>query len=648
MFGFSPSYLPSWVIAQFTDSPWRFITALSLLTCFLTGVFVILFCWEIKLSPLAALIGSSLATSPPFMYWLTFPMFLAVWCWATGALWAVTRLDRNPDLVGWSVLTFSIYSLLMTGYPQFVVYHAYILAGYGLYLAYRKQQLGWLEVGRFMLLSASALIVGAALALPVYIDLANTLSESLRVAPEPSFFSAILPSLGTLNEIFRFILLIVIPEIFGNPIDSSYPFTYDGSSVTPLFIFFATIGLVVSFRKSFGWLLAVVILLLLTIIHPLHALGVKYFGFNISRTVPLSCFFLPLTIIVVYGADALVKRSIPGELSRVVWLAAATVLAVIVVGLGFGLTNAIPIRWGIVLGMLILVALFVAQNKQTHPALLIAALFTVMMMDSYPLMLHQNPARIATTSPVVEKIRANLPSGSRFAVIAPGSYVLPPNLNAGLGLPSIHSYNSLSSRRYHTLIKSLGGEMLTYGRWNGYISPDFNSEMFWISNTSLLLSHIMLTHENLEYLGVVSDLHLYKVISRMGDSLQFRAIQTKVDIDGLQITDPRLLPRYNSTKVLDQGDLLEFVVTPGIPSVLMLSQMFHRDWEAQQLGKDGWVQAKTTAINGVFQGVFLSQDAQRVRLEFKPYARYALIANFVWLILLAIIMIKRNLHKTRI
>ena len=29
--GFSKTYLPSWIIAQFTDNPWRFITLLSLL-----------------------------------------------------------------------------------------------------------------------------------------------------------------------------------------------------------------------------------------------------------------------------------------------------------------------------------------------------------------------------------------------------------------------------------------------------------------------------------------------------------------------------------------------------------------------------------------------------------------------------------------
>jgi len=53
--GFSPAYFPSWVIAHFTDSPWRFVTVLSLLTCFFAGAFVILFCREIARRLLAKL-----------------------------------------------------------------------------------------------------------------------------------------------------------------------------------------------------------------------------------------------------------------------------------------------------------------------------------------------------------------------------------------------------------------------------------------------------------------------------------------------------------------------------------------------------------------------------------------------------------------
>ena len=203
--GLSPAYLPSWAIATLTNSPWRFMTALSLFHCFLSGLFVILLCRETGLRPLAGLIaGSSLATSPLFMYWLTFPMFAAAWCWGAGALWALARLAKNSDLVGWSTLAFSCYNLLMAAYPQLVVFHAYILAGFGACLALRKRRLGTIAAGRFLAVAASAVAVGVILALPVYVDLADARAESARVAPDPSFFTASLPTFGTLTDVLAF------------------------------------------------------------------------------------------------------------------------------------------------------------------------------------------------------------------------------------------------------------------------------------------------------------------------------------------------------------------------------------------------------------------------------------------------------------
>ncbi len=636
--GFSPAYLPSWIVSRFTHNPWRFMTILSLGTCFLAGFFVILFCREKGLSPLAGLIaGTGLASSPLFMYWLTFPMFPAVWCWSAGALWAATRIARKPDLASWGVLAFSAYSLLMAAYPQPVVFQAYLLGGYGLYLTRRKLQYGWNDAGRFCAICVSALIVGAALALPVYMDLTHISAESARVAPPPSFFTVVLPTMGSVADALHFFVLGTMPQLFGNPIATSYPFPYDGLSVTPIVMFFAVIGMFCSSRETWGWWMAIGVLCLLAFVHPLYVLGVEYLGFNLSRSTPLGSILLPLTIIVAYGADALVVRGDARRISRAVLTAAGVVAGAIVVALAFGLAQAAPVHWGAALAMSVLVPMLVIQQRRTRPYGLLAAVVIIMAVISYPLMLRQNPAQIATTSPLVEKVRANLPPGSRFAIAAPGLTVLPPNLNAELGLPSIHSYNSLSSRRYQALISALGGQVLTYGRWNGSISPDYDGAMFWMSNIGLMLSPKKLSDGNLEYVGEASGVDLYKVISRMGDSLQVVRPWTTVEAEGLHIADPRLLPTHTSSKLLDKGDLLEFGVTPGAQSVLVLSQKFDRDWQAHVFSRSGWAPAETTVVNGVFQGVLLPGDAQRVRLEFRPYGRYAWIAHVFWLFLLALL-----------
>lgn len=639
--GFSPAYMSTWLISKGTDNPWKYITILSLGTCFLAGLFILLFAREAGLSPLSGLIaGLGLAASPLFMYWLTFPMFPAVWCWAAGALWAVTRLAKRPDILGWGVLAFSGYSLLMTAYPQPVVFHAYLLGGYGLWLAYHQARVSRLELAKFLTLAASALVVGAALAFPVYRDLFILSSESARVAPDPSFFTMVLPKFASFAELVRFFVLSTVPEIFGNPIAPSFPFSYDGLSVTLIVTFFAVVALLTAFKKTWGWWLAILVLCLLAFHHPLYVLGVKYFGFNLSRSTPLGSIMLPLTVITAFGIDALAKRTDHRQFSRAVFVGGAVTLVVVALGVAFGISQHVPIRWGLVVGLLAVSGLLIAQYDRTRPTLLMLALASVLVMTSYPLMLKQDPAQIAMTSPLVEQVRGNLPSGSRYAVAAPGVSVLPPNLNATLGLASVHSYNSLSSTRYHTLIKSLGGEVQTYGRWNGAISPDYAGGMFWMSNISLILSPRKLVNDNLEALGEESGIHLYRVVSRMGESLQVVPPQLDMSATRLVLDDPRGMVTNTPVKILDQGDVLEFEVKPSAPSVFLLSQKFHRDWEALAETSHGWQAAQTVELNGVFQGVLLPPETRRVRLDFKPLARYAWIAHVFWLLLLLLAGVK--------
>ena len=643
--GLSPAYLPSFLIAQLTDNPWRFITIFSLMICYLTGIFVILYCREVGLVPIAGLIaGTSLATSPQIFYWLTFPLFPAVWCWSAGAMWAIARLAKRSELFGGAVLAFCVYSLLMTAFPQSIVFQIYILGGYSLYLAYLKWRKSIGEVARFLAILIFSLGFAGAMALPVYWDLARNYAESARVAPAISFFTAALPAFSGVVGGLRSFVLSTIPEVFGNPISESFPFNYDGASISLLYVFFAIYSLFSVFRRTWGWWLAVVVFLLLGFIHPLYILGVKYLGFNLSRCNPLGCITLPLTVIVAYGVDSLVRRSNPKQIARAIVFASVGTLAVVALGIIFILVDAVPIRWGIILSLLILTGCFVAQYWRTRPILLIVAQVVVLISVSYPLILKQDLEKIAIDSPFVEKLREDLPPGSRFAFLAPKTNLLPPNINAELGLRSVHSYNSLSSKRYHTLIKALGGDVIIYGRRNGEISPDFGSVMFWMSNIGLILSSNSSSAENLEPVGEESGIHFYRVKSRMGESLQV-PIEENRQLEGFKNLDPRTLPNQIPVKLVDQGDIKEFEVTPTDSSVLVLSQKYHRDWVAQTLVGQNWIEAPSVEINGVFQGVILQTGASRVRLEFKPFVRFTWIGHCLWALVIVILIGSRDWGK---
>ena len=164
--------------------------------------------------------------------------------------------------------------------------------------------------------------------------------------------------------------------------------------------------------------------------------------------------------------------------------------------------------------------------------------------------------------------------------------------------------------------------------------------MFWMSNIGLVLSSTVLNDHNLTFSGKEAGIRLYTVNSRMGDAVQAQTSGGQPEGNRLEIADPRVSPERSPTKILDQGDLVEFEVNSEAPSTLITSRKFHRDWRAQVLVGGVWKPARTCEVNGVFQGVFLPENAERVRLVFAPWTRYAWIGHLFWLGLLAVTIVR--------
>lgn len=641
--GFSPAYAPSAVLALLTDEPTRFITVLSLSTCFLGGFFALLLCRELRLSPLAgAAAAVSLGASPFFMYWLTFPVFPAVWTWSAATLFAITRLARQRDKVGWIVFAFSTYSLLITAYPQPVVFHLYIFFGYGAVLMIRQwRQFGGRQAGRFVLALVTAGMTGLALCIPLYIDLFRTAADSTRISADAAFFSQYLPRIETPAELARFLTLTLFPEILGNPVLPSFVLPYDGLSISPIVLFFAICGLLLALRTTWGWGLAVVTACVLSFHPPAYIFGVNYLGFKISPSTPLGTILLPLIIIAAYGVDRTVTQQRNMMPTRWAAVAAAVCSVAGLAGaIAFAVANGLRVDWHTAFLAGTVMALLLTVAFRPHPLPLCAALSITVVYSSAPLMLHQDRAQIAMSSALVSAVRSNLPPDSRYAVLSPGLSLLPPNLNASIGLSSVHSYNSLSSYRYRTLLKELGGDASAFGRWNDTIHPDFDSIAFWMSNIGVVLSPALLPPmPALQYVGSQSNAHIYRVLSRMGCCLQVPKPHTTARADGgISINATILRNGLPITKTNDQGDFLEFDIPQRGPSILVLSQKYHSDWQAQALTGLGWADIPTVPVNEIFQGAVLPEDAREVRMHFKPYARFAWFAHGFWLFALAVLI----------
>ncbi len=298
--GLTTAYLPTRIIAALNGDVLSQFTMLSLGTCFLGGLFILLFCREISLSPIAALLAAGgFAASPAFMYWITFPMFAAATCWAAGILYALTRMAGKLDVGGCAILAFCTYSALMTGYPQSLVWQIYMLVAYVGYLTVKRwQTAGHRAAATYLGCSTIGVLIGGLAALPVYVDLAHAAIESARLKADLAFFTIFLPRLDAWGPVLRGMILGTLPALYGNPSSASYPLPYDEQTfLTPLTICYLLLGLQLRWREVWGWCAAIAVLLAMAFVHPLYGFAVEHLGFNLSRDTPLDHLTLPLTII---------------------------------------------------------------------------------------------------------------------------------------------------------------------------------------------------------------------------------------------------------------------------------------------------------------------------------------------------------------
>jgi hypothetical protein len=261
-------------------------------------------------------------------------------------------------------------------------------------------------------------------------------------------------------------------------------------------------------------------------------------------------------------------------------------------------------------------------------------------------MLRQPQAGLIPPSALVDKIRAGTPADARFAIAAPGSGVLLPNINEIFDVASIHSYDSLSSRRYQALIRELGGQIETYGRLNETISPDYDSQAFWMSNIGLMMSTTMLSHPNLQHIADQGSVHLHRVVNRMGCCLQ-TALPDQTKSGRFELPDQRGIETRRPLKTKDEGDLKQIEVYGRQPSLLVLSQQYDPNWHATVQTPSGWAAAPTSAVNGVFQGVVLPENTQTVRLQYMPFARFAWISSLFWALVLLLLAVQVGYSRLR-
>ncbi len=635
--GFSPVFLPGLVFGLLTDDPFVYLTLLAWCTVVLFGMFVILLGCEWELDPFAALIAGLLCATMPYMIlWMSFNMFISGLCWTTGILYGLVRYQRRRDVYGWGILTFAVSSLFLTGYPQTIVYIAYMLAGFCVVLMYRVYKKDRKEGMALFAGCMSAVAVGVALVVPVYADILVNARDSSRIDAGYEFFSQAVLSLTSWQDVATVITRFSNQEFYGEQLRAGFPFQSSAEHMTPMLGMFAVIGFWVSWQRDRYWLVVIAVLCAVALIPGIHYFAFSYLGFNLSKSTPIAFIQYPFIILVLFGADAVVRNLRADRTRRMhVGVACCGVLSV-GVSLWAGQKLSYDIVWANVFVAVVLMSIIWIQLVKQSPGLLWAGMILSVWMYSYPMMLWQSSEISTVDDAFYARIRSHIPAGALTAVV-PGNFpFVSNNFNAYVDIPSIHTYNSLSAERYQRFIESMGGEFTNYGRRNSAINPDYTSVSFWMSNIGLVVAPIQLRSPMLQKVDTLPGnspgqaIFLYSVSQRMGRALVISHPAAGLSQPSIEIQDPRLSEYQIPRMIDDSADRLVFSVAVDQPSLLVVSQKYHPQWYAEVFDGQRWLERPIVEVNGIFQGVSLTPDDTIVRLSFRPYARWMWVVHLFW------------------
>jgi hypothetical protein len=223
---------------------------------------------------------------------------------------------------------------------------------------------------------------------------------------------------------------------------------------------------------------------------------------------------------------------------------------------------------------------------------------------------------------------------------------LQPNLNATVGLPSVHTYNSLSSQRYQALVAALGGTTAIHGRHNLVVAPRYGAPATLLAGIAVVGSPTPVRHPALDPLpSATPGVHLYRVGTYRGCCLRLPRTATG---DSLPLGVLADADWDAATLRVDAGDRLELELAPSAgPGVLVLPRAFHPQWRARSLDARGGHALRTLAADGIFLAVELPAGTRSVIVEFQPYVRFAWIAHAFFLALAALLAL-RALARRRV
>ena len=613
--GVSPAYPPMAACLAATSDPH---VAHTLLWC-LTLLGIALFAWawfaELGLRPEARLVGALLAAFSPFVaYWAPLLLFASTICWTLAVLWLAERLARRPTAWSWLGLACAVWLLLVSGYPQQIVWHLLVVLvalAPGLVRAERPAALAAAWIG--------AALAGLALASPVLLDTALAAERSARDQLEREFYLQALPGLSEGFDALRQCLQLFDPRLGGDPWSVGSGPRFDG-------VAFGAVGLALLWygfhaRGGRRWAWLALSLGLLTWVPALFEPLLELRLFTLSRFVPAAAAVVPVAAAAAWAAHHLGSGAWRGRaLLALVPVSAAVALCLWAFAAGHAhrLEEGQAWRTFFAAGCVALVAW---QQSRPRPQLLACAAAAAAFVVARPLLLTQPRERIVADSPLVEALRKELRPGERYAV-ASGRDVrlLPPNQETLLGLSSVHSYDSLSSREYQAWCASLSGKGAeTAGRWfRRFDDPArIDARALAQAGVGVVLSNLPLPADEFEHVRDLGEFALWRT-RRTAWTPGLVAVATRDGIDAGLAEDAR--PSAASRR--GEAEAWDWSPQPRA-AMFHAARQYHPQWRASALVGDERIELEPSRLDVLYLGFEVPPGTRGIELRFEPHARHA-------------------------
>jgi len=547
--GVSPLYPPMALCLAVAPSPPVAHTLLVCVTLLLIALFGWLWLRELGLGAEACGVGAALLAFSPFTaYWAPLQLFASTICWTLGVLWLLQRTITQPSAWTWWGLSVCVWLLLLSGYPQQVVWHLVVV-----WVAIAPQVLRRPVPWRLVCAWLGCAAVGVLLAAPVLLDTATAAARADRAQLETSFFLDALQPLGSLKDLGQQLLQLLDPRLAEGPRFQGVAFGLCGMALW-LWSFALPQG------RRWAWF--VLFLLLLTWFPALYRPLLSLDAFRLSRFTPAAVTVIPLAAAAAWAVHFMSLRSWPRP---------------VVMGLA-GLT----------------------------------VLLTV--LTAHPLLLTQPLQALAQTSPLVETLRAELQPEERYALVSHRDVrLLPANQETALGLHSVHSYDSLSSREYQAWCARLSAAgAQTAGRWfRHFDQPELlEPQALARAGVALLLSNQPLPAEH------------YSLVRPLGEFSLWRA-KRPIWRAGLIEEGTSNVPRTVNASVAH--DAWSWAPLAN-EAAFFAARQYHPYWRARVSTTNGVLEVGPTLYDNVYLSFRVPAGSTGIELRFEPYARFGWLA----------------------